>query len=104
MKKGIFLLALLFLFKFDALACVCAEDILQAFNNTTQFIAQDNVSVISSNINTNLIPKINENTEQIMQQNETLSRLIKAEQYKAMQYKRILFLLYQKKSLHNTHN
>lgn len=104
MKRAIYLLLLLLSFKFEALACVCEPDISSAFNSTTQFIAKDNVSVISENINSNLIPKIKENTEQLKQQNETLAKLIKAEQYKAMQYKRMLFLLYQKRSLHNTHN
>jgi len=83
-------------------ACVCAADIIQAFTSTRSYIVDQNVNIITANVRTQLIPSINQNKADIDAQNDLLELMIKAEKLKAMQYKKMIFLLQQQRSLFGT--
>lgn len=83
-------------------ACVCSADIIQAFTSTRSYIVDQNVNPMTSNVRNQLIPKVNQNKADIDAQNELLRVLIKAEQAKGFQYKKMIFLLQQQRSLFGT--
>ncbi len=83
-------------------ACVCAADIIQGFTSTRNYIVGQNVNPMTSNVRNQLIPKVNQNKADIDAQNELLRVLIKAEQAKGFQYKKMIFLLQQQRSLFGT--
>lgn len=79
-------------------ACVCTNDIKTGFENASNYV----VSILNqatNQINAELIPHIERNTYDILQQNEELEILLNSYKLEVLQKKEILYLLEQSNKL-----
>lgn len=93
--KYLIILALSFV---TAFACLCATNLQLSFQQIQQSI-QTRLSQATNEIDSNLIPAINKNTNDIEEQNKILEKIIIGLQEQAMQKYEILFLLKQHNEL-----
>ncbi|MBR8466493.1 hypothetical protein KDE13_09115 [Campylobacter sp. faydin G-140] len=89
MKKTLLILAVTAV---TAFACLCAVDINTGFQKSSTHISSI-IDKATSEIESNLIPNINKNTNDILEQNRELEKLLLAYQTELLQKKEILFLL-----------
>lgn len=75
-----------------AFACRCTPNLNLSFQQIQQAI-QTRLSQATNEIDSNLIPAINKNTNDIEEQNEILEKIIIGLQEQAVQKHEILFLL-----------
>ncbi len=97
MKKIVLFLASLGLVS-SLQACLCAGDVVQGFNNSTNSILEvlNNAEMeIQSNVN----PAIQKNIQDIEEQNQILEKIIAAYTERNIQKKELIFLLTQLKNM-----
>ena len=87
--KYLIILALSFV---TAFACLCVTNLQLSFQQIQQSI-QTRLSQATNEIDSNLIPAINKNTNDIEEQNKILEKIIIGLQEQAVQKHEILFLL-----------
>jgi len=90
MIKKLFLIISIYI---NANACLCTEEITQIFNDIKIYVADENVIPTAQNISSVLIPQIKTNKQDIDKQNDVLEKLLKAEKLKALEAKKLVFLL-----------
>lgn len=73
-------------------ACLCAPNLQLSFQQIQQTI-QTRLSQATNEIDSNLIPLIDKNTNDILEQNKILEKIIIGLQEQAVQKHEILFLL-----------
>jgi len=73
--------------------CVCESNISNIYEQVTSHIIDNNLEPTTNNINSDLIPKISDNTSFINEQNSELKKLLKAEKKKSVESSRIIFNL-----------
>lgn len=79
-------------------ACLCAGDIVQGFNNSTNSILEV-LQNAETEISTNVIPAVQKNIQDIEEQNKILEKTIKANVERNIQKKELIFLLTQLKNM-----
>lgn len=97
MKKIVLFLASLGLI--DSLhACLCAGDIVQGFNTSTNSISEV-LTKAETEISSNVIPSIQQNIKDIDEQNKQIEKIITVYKERNIQKKELIFLLTQLKQI-----
>ncbi len=79
-------------------ACLCAGDIVQGFNNSTNSILEV-LTNAEMEISTNVMPAIQKNILDIEEQNRVLEKIIVGYKERNIQKKELIFLLTQLKQM-----
>jgi len=97
MKKIVLFLASLGLIN-SLHACLCAGDIVQGFNNSTNSILEV-LTNAEMEISSNVMPSIQQNIKDIEEQNKLIQKVITAYKERNVQKKELIFLLTQLKQM-----
>lgn len=79
-------------------ACLCAGDVVQGFNNSTNSILEV-LNKAEMEIQSNVNPAIQKNIQDIEEQNKILEKIIVAYTERNIQKKELIFLLTQLKNM-----
>jgi hypothetical protein len=96
-----FLILIIITLSLNAAGCLCTSEISKIFKDIQTYVVDDYVDPTSDNIEDTLIPQINTNKQSIDAQNEILEKSLKAEKLKALEAKKLVFLL---EKLYNIEN